>query len=404
MLKYYDIICHRKLPLYVKGNDYTMEIYLDNSATTRPYLSVCEKVGQVMADNYGNPSSLHRLGIAAEKEIKAARESVADALSVRADEIFFTSGGTEANNLAIMGIAGATRGRHILSTPIEHPATLNTLAALEEKGYTIDFIPINSDGRVNLAQFEEMITPDTVIVTAMLVNNEIGSVQPIGKMAKILKSRNPNAALHVDAVQGFCKVSFTAAELGADMISISGHKIHGPKGTGALYIKKGTRISPIIFGGGQQNGIRPGTENVPGIAGLGVAAKRCHSKMAEAVPVITNLRRRLEKGICGKIDNVSVNTPEVCAPHILNISFKGVRSEVVLHSLENEGIYVSSGSACSSHKKGPSYVLTEIGLDKAMIDGSIRFSLSEFTTAREIDKTVSALVTIIPRLRKLNMR
>lgn len=381
-----------------------MEIYLDNSATTRPYRSVCDKVADVMANNYGNPSSLHRLGIAAEKEIKAAKESVAEALGVRADEIFFTSGGTEANNLAIMGAVAAARGRRVLATPIEHPATLNTLSVLEGKGYSVDFIPIDSDGRVNLAQLEEMITPDTVLVTAMLVNNEIGALEPIAKMSKILKSANPNALMHVDAVQGFCKVNFTAAELGADMISISGHKIHGPKGVGALYIKKGTRIQPIIFGGGQQNGIRPGTENVPGIAGLGVAAKRCHSKMTEALPVINSLRKRLEKGICDRIDNVSVNTPEICAPHILNVSFKGVRSEVVLHSLENEGIYVSSGSACSSHKKEPSYVLTEIGLSRAMIDGSIRFSLSEFTTAEEIDKTVSALAVIIPRLRKLNMR
>lgn len=381
-----------------------MEIYLDNSATTRPYRRVCERVADVMANNYGNPSSLHRLGIAAEKEVKAARLAVAETLGVRADEIFFTSGGTESNNLAILGAAGAARGKHILATPVEHPATLNTLGALENKGYNIEFIPVDGDGRVNLAQFEEMITPDTVLVTAMLVNNEIGALQPIEKIAKTLKSRNPNALLHIDAVQGYCKVPFTASELGADMISISAHKIHGPKGVGALYIKKGTRIAPIIFGGGQQGGIRPGTENVPGIAGLGVAAKNCHAKMADAIPVMKKLRKRLEKGICDRIDNVRVNTPEICAPHILNVSFEGVRSEVVLHSLENEGIYVSSGSACSSHKKEPSYVLTEIGLDKRMIDGSIRFSLSEFTTAEEIDKTVAALSMIIPRLRKLNTR
>ncbi len=381
-----------------------MEIYLDNSATTRPYRRVCEKVADVMGNNYGNPSSLHRLGIAAEKEIKAAKESLAEALGARTDEIFFTSGGTESNNLAITGAAGAARGKHIITTPIEHPATLNTLAALEDKGYTVDFIPVDSDGRVIAAELEEMITPDTILVTAMLVNNEIGSVQPIQKMAKIIKSRNPKTLLHVDAVQGFCKIPFTAAELGADMISISGHKIHGPKGVGALYIKKGIRLSPIVFGGGQQSGIRPGTENVPGIAGLGVAAKHCHSKMTESIPLMNKLRKRLEKGICDRIDNVSINTPEICAPHILNISFAGVRSEVVLHSLENEGIYVSSGSACSSHKKEPSYVLTSIGLDRAMIDGSIRFSLSEFTTAEEIDKTVAALAVIIPRLRKLNLR
>lgn len=381
-----------------------MEIYLDNSATTRAYQEVCEKVAEVMGKTYGNPSSLHRIGIAAEKEIKAAKEVFAKTLGARTDEIYFTSGGTESSNLAILGTAAASRGKHIISTPIEHPATLNTLASLEERGYTIDYIPVDSDGRIILAEFEEMIRPDTVLVTAMLVNNEIGSVQPVEKLAKILKSRNPKALLHVDAVQGFCKIPFTASGIGADMISISGHKIHGPKGIGVLYIKKGTHILPTTFGGGQQNGLRPGTENVPGIAGIGVAAEICHSKMGESLPRMNTLREKLRSDIEAKIDNISVNTPEKCAPHILNISFGGVRSEVVLHSLENEEIYVSSGSACSSHKREPSYVLTSIGLDRGMIDGSIRFSLSEFTTEEEIEKTVSALSVIIPRLRKLNMR
>lgn len=379
-----------------------MEIYLDNSATTRPYKRVCDKVSEVMQNTYGNPSSLHRLGIAAEKEIKAARESIADTLGVRPDEIFFTSGGTESNNLAITGVCSAARGGHIISTPIEHPATLNTLNALEKKGRRIDYIPVDSDGIVRLAEFEEMITPDTALVSVMLVNNEIGSVQPVEKMAKILKKRNPNAYLHVDAVQGYCKIPFRQKDLGADLISISGHKIHGPKGIGALYIKKGTKLAPIIFGGGQQGGVRPGTENVPAIAGLGVAAAHCSSKMAESIPMMNSLRNRLRDGICAKIDNVTVNTPEQCAPHILNISFGGVRSEVILHTLESDGIYVSSGSACSSHKKEPSYVLTSIGLDRGMIDGSIRFSLSEFNTKEEIDKVISVLSTVIPRLRKLN--
>ena len=380
-----------------------MEIYLDNSATTRPYKSVCDKVADVMRNNYGNPSSLHRLGISAEKEIKTAKETIADTLGVRSDEIFFTSGGTEANNLAITGVAKAARGKHLLATRIEHPATINTFAALEKKGWQIDFIPVDSKGIVRLSEFEELIRPDTAIVSVMLVNNEIGSIQPVSKMAQILKRRNPGAYLHVDAVQGYCKVPCTQRELGADLISISAHKIHGPMGMGALYIKKGTKLAPIIFGGGQQNGVRPGTENVPGIAGFGVAAGRCYEKMPEAVPVMNKLRLRLRDGISSKIENIKVNTPdENCAPHILNVSFGGVRSEVVLHSLESEGIYVSSGSACSSHKKEPSYVLTAIGLDRGMIDGSIRFSLSEFTTEEEIDKVIGALSVIIPRLRKLN--
>lgn len=381
-----------------------MEIYLDNSSTTRPYQAVCDKVAEVMRNNYGNPSSLHRLGIAAEKEVKAAAEALANALGVRPDEIFFTSGGTESNNIALRGAFLASRGNQIISTPVEHPATLNTLDYLEGEDCHTDFVPVDSDGRVILSEFEKLLSSDTAVVTAMLVNNEIGTIQPIPQMAKLIRSKAPKAVFHVDAVQGFCKVPCKARELGADMISISGHKIHGPKGIGALYVKRGTALSPIIFGGGQQHGIRPGTENVPGIAGLGTAAARCFANSAEAAARMSELKERLKNSFIQNIDNIRVNTPERSAPHILNVSFGGVKSEVLLHSLENEGIYVSSGSACSSHKKEPSYVLTEIGVDRAMIDGSIRFSLSEFTTAEDIDKTAAATADIVKRLRKLNLR
>lgn len=381
-----------------------MEIYLDNSSTTKPYKEVCDKVFDTMYANYGNPSSLHRLGISAEKEIKAARLDIAETLGAIPEEIFFTSGGTEADNLAILGVAYAARGKHILSTPIEHPAVLNTLKKLEDDGYTVEYIPVDKDGVVILAEFEEMLRSDTVLVTCMLVNNEIGSVQPISDMSRIIKRRCPKCYLHVDAVQGYCKVPCNQRMMGADLISISGHKIHGPKGMGALYIKKGTKISPVVFGGGQQNGIRPGTENVPGIAGIGLAAKKCFLNMKKAVPEMERLKNKLKNELLSNIENIRINSPEKGAPHILNVSFTGVRSEVVLHSLENEEIYVSSGSACSSHKAEPSYVLTSIGLDRKEIDGSIRFSLSEFTTDEEIDKTVMVLSQLIPRLRKLNMR
>ena len=380
-----------------------MERYLDNSATTRPYDEVIDTVARVMREQYGNPSSLHRLGIAAEKEVKEAREAIAATLKAAVGELYFTSGGTESNNLAILGTCALARGRHIISTPLEHPATMNTLAKLQDEGWRVDFIPVDTDGVVNLPAFEDLIQKDTVLVTAMLVNNEIGSVQPIAQMAKILKRKNPNARLHVDAVQGYCKVPCNVRELGTDLLSISGHKIHGPKGIGVLYVKKGTRLAPVLYGGGQQDNLRPGTENVPAIAGLGVAAKLCHSHMGESVPKMARLRKRLEDGILAHISNVKVNTPETCAPHILNVSFGGVRSEVVLHSLENQEIYVSSGSACSSHKKEPSYVLTAIGTERGMIDGSIRFSLSEFTTEEDIDATIAALKTIIGRLRTLKL-
>ncbi len=381
-----------------------MERYLDNSATTRPYDEVVETVARVMKEQYGNPSSLHRLGIAAEKEIKQAKEAIAATLKATPGEIYFTSGGTESNNLAILGTCALSRGRHIISTPLEHPATMNTLAKLQGDGFEVDFIPVDRDGVVSLPAFEDLVRSDTVLVTAMLVNNEIGSVQPISQMAKILKHKNPKAALHVDAVQGYCKVPSVPRELGADLMSISGHKIHGPKGIGVLYVKKGVRLGPLLYGGGQQENLRPGTENVAAIAGLGVAARLCHRRMPEATAEMARLRQRLEEGICNRISNVKVNTPERCAPHILNVSFGGVRSEVVLHSLENEEIYVSSGSACSSHKKEPSYVLTAIGTDRNMIDGSIRFSLSEFNTQEDIDATLDALEGIVARIRKLNMR
>lgn len=381
-----------------------MERYLDNSATTRPYDEVVETVARVMKEQYGNPSSLHRIGIAAEKEIKQAKEAIAATLKATPGEIYFTSGGTESNNLAILGTCALSRGRHIISTPLEHPATMNTLLKLQEDGWEVDFAPVDRDGVVNLPAFEDLVRSDTVLVTAMLVNNEIGSVQPIAQMAKILKHKNPKACFHVDAVQGYCKVPSVPRELGVDLMSISGHKIHGPKGIGVLYVKKGVRLGPLLYGGGQQENLRPGTENVPAIAGLGVAASLCHRRMPEATARMAQLRQYLEREICKRIPNVKVNTPEQCAPHILNVSFGGVRSEVVLHSLENENIYVSSGSACSSHKKEPSYVLTAIGTDRNMIDGSIRFSLSEFNTQEDMDATADALEGIVSRIRKLNMR
>ena len=381
-----------------------MEIYFDNSATTKPYDEVAAAVFDTMKNNYGNPSSLHKLGIEAERAVKQAKERVAAALKVSPNEIFFTSGGTESDNIAILGVAKASRGRHIISTPLEHPAVLNTLSELESRGYHVDYAPVGKDGKVILSEFKKLIRPDTILVTAMLVNNEIGTIEPVAEMSRILKSKNPRAVFHVDAVQGFGKIPMTADILGADLISLSSHKIHGPKGMGALYIRKGTRLRPIMFGGGQQQGIRSGTENVPGIVGFGLAAKIAVTDLNEKTAKMEKLKTRLRNGIKNSIDNIMINTPENNAPHILNVSFGGVKAEVVLHSLEMQDIYVSSGSACSSHKKEPSYVLTEIGVPRQMIDGSIRFSLSEFNTEEDVDTTVEVLKKIIPRLRKLNMR
>lgn len=380
-----------------------MEIYLDNSATTRPYKEVAETVADVMFNAYGNPSSLHRLGVEAEALIKQSRERIAATIKADPREIFFTSGGTESNNLAIMGVCRAKRGRHIIATPIEHPATMNTLGYMSENGYKVDYVPVDKDGKVKLKEFERLIRPDTVLVTAMMVNNEIGTIEPIADMISVLKRKNGGALFHVDAVQAYGKLPINLNILKADLMSLSSHKIHGPKGVGALYIRRGTKIAPIIFGGGQQGNIRPGTENVPGIAGFGLAAKLANNDLTAKANKMEQLKDRLLSGIKENVDNICVNTPAGQAPHILNVSFGGVRSEVLLHSLEMRDIFVSSGSACSSHKKGQSYVLTEIGTDKNMIDGSIRFSLSEFTTDEEIDTVIEELTKIVQRLRKLNI-
>jgi len=379
-----------------------MDIYLDNSATTMAYPECGELVRSVMTREYGNPSSLHRKGMEAEKIVKTAKKRIADTLKVSEKEIYFLSGGTEGDNLAILGTAAAKRGKHIISSSIEHPAVLNTLEYLEEKKYSVSYIPVDKNGVCDLKCFEQSIKGDTILVTCMLVNNEIGTIQPIKEMASILKKKNPNVLLHVDAVQAYGKIPFSAASLGADMITLSSHKIHGPKGMGVLYIKSGVNIKPIIFGGGQQNNIRPGTENVPGIAGFGLAAEISYTNFAEKTERMKLLRDRLKAGIVSSIPDVKINTPDSgAAPHILNVSFKGAKSEVILHTLENFGIYVSSGSACSSHKKAPSYVLTAIGLDKMWIDGSIRFSLSEFTTKEEIDYTLEKLKIAVEGVRKV---
>lgn len=382
-----------------------MNVYLDNSSTTRAYKASAELVADVMYNAYGNPSSLHRKGIEAEKVIKTAREQVANTLKAAPGEIYFTSGGTESDNLAILGVCRASRGKHVLSTNIEHPAVLNTLQHLEKRGYNVELIPVSPKGVVDLEKLSRMIRKDTALVSCMYVNNEIGTIQPVEKIGKIIKAENPYTAFHIDAVQAYGKMPISANQTGADLISLSSHKIHGPKGVGALYIKNKTRLSPIIFGGGQQDNVRPGTENVPGIAGFGLAAQISHENLLEKSERMTYLRNKLRDGILSRIDDVVVNTPiEGAAPHILNISFGYVKSEVLLHSLEADGIYVSSGSACSSHKKGPSYVLTAIGTDKKMIDGSIRFSLSEFTTEEEIDYTIAKVAEHVTKIRKLLKR
>lgn len=381
-----------------------MEVYLDNSATTRAYPEVGDIVYKVMCQDYGNPSSMHRKGVEAEHYVKDAKEILAKVLKVNAKEIFFTSGGTESDNLALIGAARANRrmGNHLITSSIEHPAILNTMRYLEEEeGFRVTYLPVDENGRIRLDALKEALCKDTILVSIMYVNNEVGSVQPIEEAVKMVKNFNPRILFHSDAVQGFGKYHIYPKRAGIDMLSASGHKIHGPKGTGFLYINEKVKIKPILFGGEQQKNIRSGTENVPGIAGLGLATKMIYQDLNMKVSLMRELKAHFIEGI-SKIENTTIHglTDENSAPHIISVGIAGVRSEVLLHALEEKGIYVSSGSACASNHPAISGVLRGIGTSKEYLDSTLRFSMSEFTTKEEIDYTLETLYNCVPMLRR----
>ena len=384
-----------------------MEVYLDNSATTRCYEEVGDLVRRVMCTDYGNPSSMHRKGVEAEHYIKEAKERLAKVLRINGKELIFTSGGTECDNLALIGAARANqrRGRHLITTVIEHPAILNTMQYLEEEGFRITYLPVDSNGLVRLEELRKALCPDTILVSIMYVNNEVGSVQPIQEAVNIVKAYNRNILFHSDAVQGFGKYHIYPKRMGIDMLSVSGHKIHGPKGIGFLYVREGVKIQPILFGGGQQKNMRSGTENVPGIAGLGLAAEMIYQNLDRKTAHMRSLKKRFLEGI-EELENCRVHglTDESSAPHIISVGVGGVRSEVLLHALEDQGIYVSSGSACASNHPSVSGVLKGIGVPREYLDTTIRFSMSEFTTEEEIDYTLETLYNIVPMLRRYTRR
>lgn len=385
-----------------------MEVYLDNSATTKAYECVGDLVRKVMCEDYGNPSSMHMKGVEAEHYIKEAKEILAKLLKVQEKEIFFTSGGTESDNLALIGAARANkrRGNHLITTSIEHPAVLNTMRYLEEEeGFRVTFLPVDRFGRVKLSDLQEALCPETILVSVMYVNNEVGSVQPVDEAAGIVKAYNREIVFHVDAVQGFGKYRIYPKRSKIDLLSISGHKIHGPKGTGVLYISEGVKIKPIVFGGEQQKNIRSGTENVPGIAGLALAAKEIYTDLEEKVARMRELKKHFIEGVT-KLEDTTVHGlyDETSAPHIISVGFAGVRSEVLLHALEEKGICVSSGSACASNHPAISGVLKGIGAGKEYLDATLRFSMSEFTTREEIDYTLETLYNLVPVLRRYMRR
>lgn len=384
-----------------------MFVYLDNSSTTRPYDQVAETMIKVLSDDFGNPSSLHTLGLTAEKYVKSARKSVASALGVKDDEIYFTSGGTESDNTALFGAASARRRGHgrIITTAVEHPAVLEAARRLEREGWKVEYIGVDRNCRPDMEALKSSIAEDVALISVMTVNNETGTIMPVGEIADIKEKFNrehgTDILFHTDAVQALGKTGIPTA--GVDMISVSGHKVHGPKGTGALFIRRGLTVPPFMYGGGQEKNMRSGTENTPGIAGFGKACDIFTSEWEKRVRSMRESRQRLFEGLTSEIGDLVINSPlgEDACPSVLNVSFIGVRGEVLLHTLEQDGIFVSTGSACSSNKKGQSHVLKAMGLSDREIEGAVRFSFSEFNTKEEMDYVTEKTKQAVARFRKL---
>ena len=378
-----------------------MEAYFDNSATTRCYPEVAEIVVKTMTEDFGNPSAMHLKGVEAEKYVREAAQTLAKILKVNEKEIIFTSGGTESNNLALFGGADANKrsGNHIITTSVEHAAVGQPAERLEQMGYEVTIVPVDHRGVVQLEALEKALRPDTILVSTMYVNNEVGAVMPVEEIAKLVHEKSPKALYHVDAIQAFGKYRIYPKKAGIDMLSVSSHKIHGPKGVGFLYINEKARIQPQILGGGQQAGMRSGTDNVPGIAGLGVAAKMVYTDFDKKIEHMYQLKERLAEGFL-KLPDVRLNGMEIRegAPQILSASFLGVRSEVLLHTLE--GIYVSAGSACSSHKRKAAGTLSAMGMEAAQRESTLRFSFSEENTFEEVDYALEVIGQVLPMLRR----
>lgn len=384
-----------------------MEAYLDNSATTRCYGEVKDIVVKTMLEDYGNPSAMHTKGVQAEMYLKDAASKLARILKVTEKEILFTSGGTESNNLALIGGAMANKraGNHIITTAVEHAAVARPVESLKEQGFDVTILPVDEQGVVKLDALEAALREDTILVSTMYVNNEVGSVMPVEKIAALVHEKSPKALYHVDAIQAFGKFRIYPKKAGIDLLSVSGHKIHGPKGVGFLYISSKAKVQPMILGGGQQNGMRSGTDNVPGIAGLGVAAEKIYTDLDKKVEHLYQLKERMAKGL-EELGDVIINGMPLRqgAPQILSVSFMGIRSEVLLHTLEEKGIYISAGSACSSHKRKASATLTAMGMPASQIECTVRISFSEENTFEEIDYCLDILKEIVPLLRRYSRR
>lgn len=380
-----------------------MDVYFDNSASTKVSEKAIEIMLKTMRDDYANTSAKHIKGVEAESYIKDAADIIAKTLKVKKGEIIFTSGGTESNNMALIGGAMSRKryGKHIIISGIEHPAVYMPAEFLTEQGFELSVLPVNSEGQVDLELLKSTLRDDTVLVSVMYVNNEIGAIEPVEEISRIIKAKNKDILFHVDAIQAYTKLRINPKSQGIDMLSASGHKFHGPKGVGFLYIDSNVKINPIIFGGGHQRGMRSGTLNTTGIAGMGVAAKEAYENFDERINNISDLKYYLMDEL-EKLEGAVLNTgrSENFAPQVISVSFEDIRAEVLLHALEDRGIYVSSGSACSSNHPGISGTLKAIGVRDDLLDATIRISLSELNNKEEADYFIKNLKELLPLLRK----
>ncbi|HJC65408.1 MAG TPA: cysteine desulfurase [Candidatus Enterocloster excrementigallinarum] len=384
-----------------------MEVYFDNSATTKVFDCVRDIVVKTMTEDYGNPSAKHKKGMEAEQYVRRAAAQIAKTLKVQEKEILFTSGGTESNNMALIGTAMANHraGKHLITTRIEHASVYNPMAWLEQQGFEVTYLGVDEQGHISLEELRKAIRPDTILVSVMHVNNEIGAIEPVEEIGAMLHEVNPSILFHVDAIQSYGKLQIRPKKAQIDLLSASGHKIHGPKGVGFLYIDQRVKIHPLIYGGGQQRDLRSGTENVPGIAGLGTAAEEIYRNHEEKMERLIGLKDYFISRI-GEIPEAVVNSlpGKEGAPQIVSVSFSGVRSEVLLHALEDKGIYVSSGSACSSNHPAISGTLKAVGVKRELLDSTLRFSFGMFNTREEADYTIDMLKELLPVLTRYRRR
>jgi len=392
-----------------------LECYFDNAATTQVFDGAISVMEKVMREDYGNPSSRHQKGYVAEQYVTSAKKTIAKALKCKDSEIILTSGGTESNNLALIGIAEANKraGKHIISTGIEHASVYNPLIFLEEQGYEVTFLGTDAYGRVRVEELKAAIRPDTILVSIMMINNEVGAVEPIEELAKIVHGTNPKTIFFVDAIQGFMKLPIFPGRIGVDALSVSGHKIHGPKGSGFLYLRDKVKIRPEILGGGQQKGMRSGTENVPAIAGLSAAIEEYSKNFSANTEHLYQLKQAFIEGLLSMEEVVVHALPlEECegdlskavrktAPHVVSVGFTGIKAEVFLHALEERGIYVSSGSACSSNHPAISGTLESIQVRKDLLDSTLRFSFCEQNTLEQVEYALEQIREMLPIYRKI---